>query len=212
LSLSSRAFVIGVQVALLCCVTACGPKRAPRTEPTYGAEVGVYKARLEPTEGKIRRFRLMLFATLPDRIHGEVVSPLGSTVLIFDGGGGQLSVTFVRDRIAFVGPADGAALEAVLGLDLPLEELVRALLVGELASTRHRITRTASRDPGLPDSLEIADGRQLLQLRLKKRQPLRTSDAELGRGEPPPGMERRPLSELRLHELPIEDGGAVARE
>jgi hypothetical protein len=174
--------------------------------PTGGAEVGVYKARLEPAEGKPRRFRLLLFAMLPDRIHGEVVSPLGSTVLIFDGGGGQLSVTFVRDRIAFVGPADGAALEAVLGLDLPLEELVRGLLLGELTDPRHRIVRTSSRDPGLPDALEISGERQLLQLRLKKRQPLRSSEAELGRGEPPPGMERRPLSELRLHDLPIDDG------
>ena len=73
--------------------------------------VGLYRARLEHPDGSSDRFKLLLHAALPDRLHGEVLAPVGGTVLIFDGGGGRMAVTFVRDRVSFVGPASPANLE-----------------------------------------------------------------------------------------------------
>jgi hypothetical protein len=137
----------------------------------------------------------LLYAALPDRIHAEVITPLGSTVLILDGGNGRLSVTFVRDDLAFVGSAEPEALGAVLGVELPLDRLVAGLLTGELPDVRYSVDRVALSDPGLPESMTIAGEGQQLELRLRKLQPQRAAETRLGTGEPRPGVQRRPLSE-----------------
>ena len=61
---------------------------------------------------------------LPDRIHGEILSPVGTTEAIFDGGNGRIAVTLPRDRVSYVGDGDAAAMAKVLGVRLSLEELV----------------------------------------------------------------------------------------
>jgi hypothetical protein len=181
----------------------CGKRVA--VENTPGPKVGVYKVRLDPPEGKARRFRVLLYAALPDRIHAEVITPLGSTALILDGGNGRLAVTFVRDDLAFVGSAEPQALAAVFGVELALDRLVAGLLTGEWSDVRYALDRVSLIDPGLPESMTISGEGQELQLRLRRLQPLRAVEATLGTGEPRPGIEQRPLSELRLHELPIDE-------
>jgi hypothetical protein len=161
-----------------------------------GHTVGVYKGRVVNAEGKPRRFRLQLFAALPDRIHGEVLSPLGAPQLIVDGGGGQLAVTFVRDGESFVGQARGDVVARILGIRLELDELVRALLTGETVGGEHRLERTG-RGPGeLPEAVTIRTEGGTLALELKRLRPLRADPTLLGTGRAPHGTRIRPLEEL----------------
>jgi hypothetical protein len=164
--------------------------------------VGLYKARLVDADGTQRRFRLWLFAELPDHLHGEVISPIGTTELIVDAGDGQLAVAFVNDRVAFVGPAEPEVIEGLLGVRVGLEELVRALLTGEMSDPRHSVSRSETPGVMLPERLEIRSPRRALSLQLKRRQPLTTAREGLGRGRPPEGMQERGLDELDLLALP----------
>jgi hypothetical protein len=165
-----------------------------------GPTVGVYRARLDDGEGRPQKFKLLLFAAPPDRLHGEVLSPTGNTVLIFDGGDGRMAVTFVRDRVAYVGPAGSEALDKLVGVPLTLEELVRGLLEGARGGEPYTLVRLAQ-EPGLPQSLEIvAEGRSLA-LQLKRLRPLSAPAEGLGTGRPPDGMEQLPLERLE----PIRD-------
>jgi len=164
--------------------------------------MGVYRARLEDPQGRSRRFRLMLYAILPDRIHGEILSPVGTTEVIIDGGGGRVAVTLPRKRVAYTGDGDAAALEKVLGVRLSLEQLVRGLLGHESASPGYEVAREPAGETGLPDELRIDGGGHRLILRLKSTQPLRVSTETLGNGEPPPKMDVRPLAALESIDLP----------
>jgi hypothetical protein len=165
--------------------------------------VGAYRAQLEDEEGGTERFRLLLFAAPPDRLHGEVLAPTGGTVLIFDGGDGRIAVTFVRDRVSYVGPASAEALEKLVGVPLTLEEMVRGLLSGPTGDEPYIVNREAER-PGLPQSLEIRSRGRTLALRLKRMRPLTTSADSLGTGVPPEGMEAYPLDQLE----PLQVSGA----
>ncbi|NIS29847.1 MAG: hypothetical protein GWN07_06540 [Actinobacteria bacterium] len=165
--------------------------------------MGLYKVRLEESGERTRRFKILLFAESPDRLHGEILSPVGSTVMIFDSGAGRLAVTFVRDREAYVGTADPAAMEAVFGLRMTLGQLVGGLLTGEGGTDELRMVREASVD-GLPDRLELSSGPRTLTLDLRRRLALRERPGGVGTGRPPEGMTERPLDELRLHPLPEE--------
>jgi hypothetical protein len=169
--------------------------------------MGVYRARLEDPQGESRRFRLLLYATLPDRIHGEILSPVGTTEVIVDGGGGQVAVTLPRKRVSYTGSGDPEALEKILGVRLSLEELVRGLLGHEISDTGYAVKREPAGSLGLPDELTIEGSGHRLSLRLKSTQPLRVSTETLGNGQPPPQMERLPLTTLEPIELPDEDEG-----
>lgn len=176
-----------------------------------GHTVGVYKGRIENLEGKARRFRLLLFAALPDRVHGEVLSPLGAPQLIVDGGAGRLAVTFVRDGESFVGPARGDVMGRILGVPLELDELVRALLRGEAAGGEVHLERSGGGTGDLPETLRIwAEGGTLI-LELKRLRPLRADPTLLGTGRPPEGTRVRPLEDLdeegeRLERLAGDEG------
>ncbi len=195
-------------LVLLFLVVACagGRRHAPDSEPD-GAMMGVYRARLEDSAGESRRFRLLLYATLPDRIHGEILSPVGTTEVIVDGGDGRVAVTLPRKRVAYTGAGDAEALGKVLGVRLSLEELVRGLLGHDVSDTGYDVERKPAGQLGLPAELRIEGSGHRLSLRLKSKQPLRVSTATLGNGEPPPEMELRPLAALEPVELPSESVG-----
>lgn len=161
----------------------------------------MYKGRVENADGKGRRFRLLLFAALPDRLHGEVLSPLGAPQLIVDGGSGKLAVTFVRDGESFVGRAHGDVVARVLGVHLELDELVRALLIGESVGGGHPLERMGRGAGELPQAVTIRTEDGTLALELKRLRPLRADPTLLGTGQPPEGTRVRPLEEL-------EDEGA----
>lgn len=190
-------------------VSACsGRRHTPSTEPP-GAEMGIYRATLDAPSGKTRKFRLLLYARLPDRIHGEILSPVGTTEAIFDGGDGRVAVTLPRDRVSYVGDGNATAMAKVLGVRLSLEELVSSLLGAEQRSGAYVVERSPAGQSGLPEWITITGSGYRLALQLRKKQPLRVSTATLGNGEPPPSMERRPLESLEGLTFPddAETGG-----
>jgi len=200
---AQRVLVLAVIAGLV----GCSGKRVARVTPTSPAEqVGIYRARFSGEEVKPRRFRLLLYAASPDRIHCEVISPVGSTLMVLDGGGGRLAVTFVRDGVSYVGTARPETLERVFGLRLGLDELVGALLGSDLAPAACRVERQAAPDGELPARFGLDDGRRRLDLELKRFQPLKGPSEALGTGEPPPGTELRPLDEL------TRDGSGIVWE
>lgn len=202
MSWSARPVAL-VAVWLLVLSASCHERRSP----TEGrpAVVGSYKAVLRGDDGRDLRFRVLLWAEMPDRVHAEAVSPTGGTEVIVDGGGGTLSVAVVRDRTAYVGPATPDALRRVLGVPVSLAGLVRAILEGQgLEGEGIVMTREPESAPGLPRSFEIREARRAF--RIDGRRLLR--DARLapsaGTGSPPSGIETRPLDSL-------PSGGALER-
>ncbi|MCP3979907.1 MAG: hypothetical protein GY716_11420 [bacterium] len=190
--------------ALACCLLVQCRHRPPDVTPESGAAfVGVYRARLSDA-GRTRRFRLMLFAELPDRLHAEVLSPVGTTELIVDAGGGSMSVFPVRERTAYVGAGGPEVLDALLGLRVEVGELVRMLLLGEVPATFPSIRREGGVGGVLPDRLELVSGERRLLLEIKRRRPLPADDSGLGTGRPPAGVERVPLESLDAAEVAAE--------
>ncbi|HKQ59695.1 MAG TPA: hypothetical protein VJS92_00340 [Candidatus Polarisedimenticolaceae bacterium] len=168
-----------------------GPDLLP--EAPAAATTGRYSARYEPHEGPVRRFRLLLFAAPPDRLHAEVLSPVGTTALVVDGGGGQLAVTVPGERTAYVGPERPEALERLLGLPLTLQGAVTALLEGPPSSST-AVQREGGPRGTLPERLELRGSAGRLALRLQQRRAIPADRAaELGTGRPPAGVERLPL-------------------
>lgn len=161
-----------------------------------GPRVGLYRARLEETGGRSEKFRMLLFAAPPDRIHGEVLSPVGGTVFVFDGGAGRIAITLVRDGVAFVGDAGPEVLEKLIGVPVRLEDLVQSLLFDEGGGGAHAVAREPRGSSGLPERYAISAGGRSLQLQLKRLQVLKRPGAGLGTGEPPPGLELLPLERL----------------
>jgi hypothetical protein len=188
---------------LLGCV-ACGPSRTHRLNSgTDGAVVGVYRGRLAVHGEASRRFRLMLFAEKPDRLHAEILGPLGSPQLVVDGGGGRLSIAVVRDRIAYVGESRPDLVERALGVSLQLGQLVRAILDGELDDPDFTLARSEDPPGSLPTLLELESSTVTLRMELRQSRILESSAASLGTGSPPPGMEQRPLEELPVEGDPL---------
>jgi hypothetical protein len=161
-----------------------------------GPTVGVYRCRIGESDGRTHKFRLLLWAELPDRFHGEVIHPLGGTELIIDGDGERLLVAVIRERLAFVGPPAADVMRQVIGVDLPPQELVQVLLTGRGARDDYRAERQGGPGPGLPERFEIErDGRRLT-LQLRRLDALRADPDELATGEPPEGFEVHPLADL----------------
>ena len=195
-------------------VTAsCAPRGLALQETHVARQTfGLYKGRIEEGEEKPRRFRLLLYADLPDRVHGEVLSPLGTSLLIVDGGAGRLAVTFAREGESFVGPSTAEDLGRILGVRLGLHELVRALLSGVCNSADYRLERSDDPVPGLPRMLSIRGAASSLTLELRRLRPVAADPAALGTGRPPSGTTVRPLSDLapadpRLRQLTTTESG-----
>jgi hypothetical protein len=172
--------------------------------------VGLYRARLAEADGRSEKFRLLLFAAPPDRIHGEVLTPVGGTVLIFDGGGGRIAITLVRDRVAFAGPAGPDVIEKLIGVPVRLEDLVDGLLTGAPPSASFELLREAEVGEALPERFEISSGGRSLELQRRRLRVLDRPEGGLGTGEPPPGLELLPLERfepLREWEQPSEAAG-----
>jgi hypothetical protein len=191
-----RSLLLLVLLSALC---ACAGRSPGFGDAAEAGPVGLYRARLEHPDGSSDRFKLLLYAALPDRLHGEVLAPVGGTVLIFDGGEGRMAVTFVRDRVSYVGPASPGNMEKLIAIPLELEALVRALLEGEEVGGGLAVVREPDGE-GLPRRLELFSGDRGLRLELKRYRPLRAPAEALGTGRPPDGMEVHPLEQLE----PIE--------
>lgn len=211
--MSSRArWTVGALAGLLLLV-GCGGGRKPNRDFGPGPYAAVYRARFaSASDERVRKFRLLVYAAEPDRLHGEILSAVGTTELILDAGGGRVSVFFVRDRIAFVGPANSRVLDALLGVPVAIEDLVQALL-GNRPEDLPGASSGWTLLPGgrvYPDTIRLEDGGRRFELRLKRIRPIRVDPATLGTGRPPRGVEQRPLEELDPEAIPgIETEGAA---
>ena len=143
--------------------------------------------------GDSRRARALVYAALPDRLHVEIVSGVGTTQAILDAGAGRVAITVPRERVSYVGRADPRALGALVGLPASPEELVRALLLGE--TTTLAVVREGAVG-SLPQRLRLRTSEGSLELRLRSVEPLRADAAALGTGLAPPGMDPRSIEEL----------------
>jgi len=196
-----RRLVAGLAAgALLAAGAGCAARRGPAREGAGPAPlVGYYSGRLEEAGRPARGFRVMLFVEAPDRIHAEVLSPLGTPELVLDGGAGLLAVTLVDEGRTYAGPARPEALFLALGLPIEIGQLVEAVRTGEAGDSGWRVTRAGPRG-SLPETLELAAADLVLTLRRKRLRVLDRPRGELGTGRPPAGVEARPLDEFVARE------------
>jgi hypothetical protein len=181
-------------LALAALASGCAA-RGSALETGTGTDVfGIYRASLVRASEE-RRFKLLLFAALPDRLHAEILPPVGSPSLILDAGEGRISVLSSKDRVAYVGASSGDTLRKAIGVDTTVEDLVRAVVSGGSGAGSVAIERDPPAGPGLPRSLAFRTGDAELRLTLEKVRTLRAG-AAVGAGTPPPGVETRPLEDL----------------
>jgi len=210
--ITCRRWVVSVLAGLLVLGGCAGGRKAIRSIPD-GPHAAVYRARFQPgPDERIRKFRLLVFAAEPDRLHGEILSAVGTTELILDAGNGQVSIHFVRDRVAYAGPSDADVLGALLGVAVGVEDFVQALLGKQPRATGEGARTWKIPTPGqpYPDTIRLQEGDRIFELTLKRLRPMRAND-DLGTGRPPEGVERRPLSDLDPESIPGVETEEAAR-
>jgi len=173
---------------------SCTAHRRLPEEAFPGPTFGVYRARIvDARTGDGRRARALVFAELPDRLHVEILSPVGATEAILDAGSGRVSITFPRDRVSYVGPADEQAFAALVGLRATPAAVVQSLL--GTAPSDLEVERDGR--PGrLPESLRIRTADGVLTLKLRTIEPVRGAGSTVGTGHVPPDVETRPVADL----------------
>ena len=196
----TRAGAWALALALLAGAPGCAARKTVE-QAGEGPDFGVYRATLARPSDE-RHFRLLLFAALPDRLHAEVLPPVGSPSLVLDAGEGRISVLSSRDHVAYVGDAKGDALRKAIGVDTTVGALVRAIVSGEVEDAGVAIERDPPQGPGLPRRLLLHGDAGSLELTLVKIRKSRGDDAGIGRGAPPAGVTTRPLEDLP--ELDVE--------
>jgi len=197
------------RVAALCAIALAIPSvgcparhRAAEREPS-GERYGIYRGTYTAPDEEPRRFRVLLYAALPDRLHAEVLPPVGGPKLILDGGGGRLAVTLPGRDESWAGAATGEELGPILGFPLSLRELVVAVLEGASLGDDVGMTRLPPTGGELPQTFELRFEGRRLRLDLERRRTARGSAATMGTGAPPPGTDVRPLHELSLEIGPL---------
>lgn len=197
------ARVIAV-LAIAVSAAACAVRRGEAGPLPSGARsFGSYRATYRDATDRVSRFRLLLYAELPDRLRVEVLAPIGGARWIVDGGEGRLAVLFLDERVAYSGNADAQALERILGARLGLSALVEAIVSGSRGSGGPDFDREPAREPGLPRRFDLRSGAGRLRLERTSWKEVR-GGGPIGRGSVPPAFELRPLSEL-----PLRDGGSL---
>ncbi|HEX6849998.1 MAG TPA: hypothetical protein VF139_01225 [Candidatus Polarisedimenticolaceae bacterium] len=173
-------------------VSACAPRSgAPSVRPDAPDAVGLYRAAATETGGRTSRFRLWVHAARPDRLHLEVLPPVGGTAFILDAGGDAVAASWVEDRVALTGPADAASMGRLIGIPIDARGWVSTILDGAGADG---VTIERRGEPGsLPVSLTLR--REGLEVRLERRE-VRRAAGEVGNGLPPAGFAVHPISAM----------------
>ena len=181
--------------ALLLAAASCGRSLEPGGIPQGdGPLVGFYRATISESGSPPRRVKVMLWAESPDRLHVELIAPVGGVRFALDAGGGRACVVDAAEATAFVGSAGPEAIEALVGFPVSIAGAVEALLTGA-APEGVRVSGRSGEPGRLPDRLTLdAGGRSLALERVRFERG--KSGASLGRGEAPAGMATRPLEEL----------------
>lgn len=169
----------------------CGPRlEGPTLRPDAPEAVGLYAARAKGGAGSAR-FRAWVHARPPDRLHLEVIAPVGGTVFVLDAGNGSVAAAWMEDRFAIEGSSDRASMERLLGIPLDAAGWVTTILDG---STGGAVEVDREGAPGaLPRRLVLRRDALEVQLKLEDVRGIR---GEVGNGRPPPGFEVLPLSSM----------------
>ena len=117
---------------------------------------------------------------------------------VFPGFEGPRVPDWVRRGLAYVGAARPDAVEAILGVALGLDQLVDVLLSGDPVPAGYAAERSPDPVGRLPARLVLRSPDTTVTLELKRLQQLGVAPERLGRGEPPAGMQVRPIEELDL--------------
>jgi hypothetical protein len=160
-----------------------------------GPLVGVYRAAIDDRTGAARRLKLSLWAERPDRLHVEILGPVGGVTLILDAGGGNTCVVDTGAATAYVGTDGPDAIEALIGVRVSVAEVVAALLDG--APPRGlAVTRDGAVDGSLPAKIRIVDGARSIELARIRFERGTTDPRSLGTGTPPGSIPVHPLEDL----------------
>jgi len=186
-------------LTVLCGLTAlscAGVHRIDRIPPGDGPVVGLYKAAIDDGSGVLRRAKLSLWAERPDRLHAELMGPVGGVSFTLDAGGGRVCLVDVGSAAAYAGDDGTDAMEALVGVRATVAEAVAALLTGAPPAGLS-VERFAPSEGALPDTFRIADGERSLALARIGFSRGATDPRRIGTGAPPPNMSALPLTELK---------------
>ncbi len=179
-------------VAVLACVETHRDGGMPAGS---GPLIVVYKAAIDEGQGARRGAKLALWAERPDRLHAELIGPVGGVTYILDAGGGNVCVVDVSAATAYVGEDGPDAIAALTGVRVSVADAVAALLDG-VSPAGVAVTRVGGLDGALPDTLRIEDGARSLVIERVRVERGRTDPDALGTGLPPDRLRLRPLGNL----------------
>lgn len=180
----------------LAATLACAKDRSPAgVPPGSGPLVAVYKVEVSDGGARAAGAKISLWAGEPDRLHAEIVAPVGGVTFTVDAGFGRVCVVDVAQGVAYAGDDGADALEALVGLPLSIGDAVAALLHG-VAPAGVSVTREGGEDGALPSGLRISDGRGFLLLSRVRIDRGRVDAGALGTGIPPARLPVHPLKEL----------------
>lgn len=163
--------------------------------PGSGPIVVLYKAEVGDGRAAARGAKISVWAAEPDRLHAEIVAPVGGVTHTLDAGGGRVCVVDVARGIAYVGDDGTGALEALVGLPVSIADAVAALLRG-VAPAGVSVTRNGGEDGSLPLNVRISDGVRFIALSRVRVDRARTDAEALGTGIPPARLPVEPLERL----------------
>lgn len=184
----------GLAVAALVAVTASGCARRAElasVRPDAPDAAGLYRAAARDGDARTTRFRLWVHAARPDRLHLEVLPPVGGTAFILDAGGGEVAASWVDDRVCLAGPSDAASMGRLLGIAIDARGWVETLLDG--APAEGIAVEREGEPGGLPLALVLRRGS--LEVRLERRE-LRRATGAVGNGRPPEGFAVHPIATM----------------
>ena len=179
----------------LCGLAACAcveTHRVGAVPAGDGPLIVVYKAAINEGQGARRGAKLALWAEGPDRIHAELIAPVGGVTYILDAGGGNVCVVDVRAATAYAGEDGPGAIAALTGVRVSVADAVAALLFG-VSPAGLTVTRVGGAGV-LPDTLRIEDDTRSLAIERLRVERGRTDPDTLGTGLPPDKLRLRPLS------------------
>jgi hypothetical protein len=188
----TRLLLVGFGVAALACA---GTHRSDRIPEGHGPLIAVYKTSIDDGQNVARGAKLAVWAESPDRLHAELIAPVGGLAYILDAGNGRVCVVDVAASTAYLGQDGPGAIEAFAGVRVSVTDAVAALLNGA-SPAGLVVTRVGQSQGALPKRLRIDDGPRSLELERVRFERGRSDPATLGTGAPPAHLVVRPLADL----------------
>ena len=180
----------------LATVACAASHRADFVPAGTGPLVGVYRAAIDDGQGAARGAKLSIWAERPDRLHAELIAPVGGVTLILDAGGGAACIVDSGAATAYTGMDGPDAIEALVGVRVSVAEVVAALLDGT-PPRGLAVRRQGDGASALPKKIRIVDGARSIELSRIRFERGTADPRSLGTGSPPKQLPVRPLQDFR---------------